>query len=113
MKEIRAIIRPDAVHRVLSALHSCAHFPGATLATCEGQNRGRGPGGAYVATEDALDLRAMRQLTVFCADDAYDHLVSVIQSAAHTGNVGDGIVVVAEVVRVVRIRSGEEQQDAV
>lgn len=113
MKEIRAIVRTDAVHRVLSALHDCEHFPGVTLSPCEGQSRGRGPGGRYVPTEDSLDFRAMRLIQIFCADDACDHLVTVIQKAAYTGNAGDGLIVVTDVERVVRIQSGEEQIDAV
>ncbi len=113
MKEIRAIVRADAVHRILSALHECEHFPGVTLSSCEGQRRGRGPGGKHVVTEDSLDFRAMRLMTVFCIDAACDHLVSVIRKAAHTGNAGDGVIVVTDVERVVRIRSGEEQDSAV
>jgi len=113
MKEIRAIVRVDALHRILNSLHDCEHFPGVTLASCEGQRRGRGPGGKYVATEESLDFRAMRQLTLFCTDEACDHLVSTIQKAAHTGNAGDGLIVVTEVERVVRIGSGEEQERAV
>ena len=113
MKEIRAIVRTDAVHRVLSALHDCEHFPGATISPCEGQSRGRGPGGKFVPTEDSLDFRAMRSMTVLCADAVCDHLVAVIQKAAYTGNAGDGVVTVTNVERVVRIRSGEEHDDAV
>lgn len=113
MKEIRAFVRADAVHRVLSALHECEHFPGVTLTSCQGERRGRGPGGKYVATEDSLDFRAMCLMTVFCIDTACDHLVSVIGKAAHTGNSGDGVIVVADIDRVVRIRSGEEQDSAV
>lgn len=113
MKEIRAIVRTDALHRILNALHECEHFPGVTLSPCEGQRRGRGPGGKYVATEESLDFRAMRLMMLFCTDDACEHLVSVIRKAAHTGNAGDGLVIVADVERVVRIRSGEEQDSAV
>ncbi|GMW01647.1 MAG: hypothetical protein AMXMBFR84_27840 [Candidatus Hydrogenedentota bacterium] len=113
MKEIRAIVRTDAVHRILSALHDCEHFPGVTLSPCEGQSRGRGPGGKYVATEDSLDFRAMRLLMVFCADSTCDQIVAVIQKAAHTGNAADGLIVVTDAERIVRIRSGEEQIDAV
>lgn len=113
MKEIRAIVRIDALHRVLNSLHDCDHFPGVTLSTCEGQRRGRGPGGKYVATEESLDFRTMRLMTVFCADAVCDHLVSTIQKAAHTGNHGDGLIIVSDVERVVRIRSGEEQDSAV
>ncbi len=110
MKEIRSIVRNDAVHRIVSALHDCEHFPGVTLSPCEGQSRGRGPGGKYVATEDSIDFRAMRLLTIFCTSSVCDHLVAVIQKAAHTGNGGDGLIVVTDVERVVRIRTGEEHE---
>jgi len=37
----------------------------------------------------------------------------VIQQAAHTGNAGDGVIMVADLPRFVRIRTGQEQNDAV
>lgn len=45
MKEIKAIIQPHMLTRVMDALHALPHFPGVTVSDCQGQGRGRGAGG--------------------------------------------------------------------
>lgn len=113
MKEIRAIIQPHMLTKVMDALHNCEHFPGATISDCQGQGRGRGGGGHYVATQDTIFFAKKVRLEILCADSVCDHLVGVIGTAAHTGNSGDGVISVSEVGRVLRIRSGKEQEEAV
>lgn len=113
MKEIKAIIQPHMLHKVMDALHALHHFPGVTLSDCLGQGRGSGPGGQYVATEQTIGFAKLTKLEMFCSDAVCDELVRVIQQAAHTGNPGDGVVMVAELVRVVRVRTGQEQDEAV
>jgi nitrogen regulatory protein P-II 1 len=53
------------------------------------------------------------RLELFCADAVCDHLVEVIRKAAHTGNAGDGVIAVTDLDRVARIRTGQEQDEAV
>lgn len=112
MKEIRAILQPHMLGKVMDALHSCAHFPGATISDCQGQGRGRGKGGHYEPTTETIFFAKKVRLEIFCAHEACDHLVSVIQRAAHTGNPGDGIIAVADLTRTIRVRSGAEQDEA-
>lgn len=114
MKEIKAIIGPHMLNKVIAALHALPHFPGMTISDCQGQGRGRGKGGHYEATTlDSVFLAKRVKLEVLCSDATCDELVRVIQAAAHTGNPGDGIIMVADLPRVVRIRTGEEQDQAV
>ena len=113
MKEIKAIIQPHMLSRVMQALQALEHFPGVTISDCHGQGRGRGEGGRFLPTVDNIRFHDRTRLEIFCNDDACDELVSTIHQAAHTGNAGDGIIMVADLPRVVRIRSGEEQRDAV
>lgn len=113
MKEIKAIIQPHMLTAVMEALHNLPHFPGVTVSKCQGQGRGQGAGGTFVATERTIFLSEMVKLEVFCADSICDELVDVIRRAAHTGNPGDGVIMVAELPRVVRIRTGQKQDDAV
>ncbi len=113
MKEIKAIIQPHMLSRVMQALHALPHFPGVTISSCHGQGRGRGEGGRFLATEDDIRFHDRTRLEIFCSDDVCDELVTMIQRTAHTGNAGDGIIMVADLPRVVRIRSGEEQRNAV
>ena len=114
MKEIKAIIQPHMLNKVINALHVLPHFPGMTISDCQGQGRGRGKGGHFDATTpDSVFLVKHVKLEVLCSDAICDELVRVIQTAAHTGNPGDGIVMVADLSHVVRIRTGQEQDEAV
>lgn len=113
MKEIKAIIQPHMLTKVMDALHAVPHFPGATVSDCQGQGRGRGTSGQFEATQESVFFKKMTKLELFCADAACDDLVEVIQVAAHTGNPGDGVIIVADLPRVVRIRTGAEQDEAV
>lgn len=112
MKEIKAIIQPHAVSRVVRALHELPHFPGFTLSDVLGQGRGRGKSGSFVISEDSLFLLPRKMLTIFATDDAVPGIVDAIRSRARTGNPGDGIIVVTEIIDTFRIRSGEAQNDA-
>ena len=113
MKEIKAILQPHLLNRVMDALHNCQHFPGATVVDCQGQGRGRGVGGHYEAAPDTIFFAKKVMLELFCSDAVCEHLVDVIRKAAHTGNPGDGIIAVADLARLVRVRSGQEQDEAV
>lgn len=113
MKEVIAIIQPHVLGRVMDRLHGLPHFAGATVSDCQGQGRGKGRGGHYVPSEDTIFLAKKVRLELFCSDETCDEVVDAIREAAHTGNAGDGVIAVSELCRVVRIRSGEEQEKAV
>jgi len=113
MKGIKAIFQPHMLHKVMDALHALQHFPGVTVSDCLGQGRGLGAGGQYVATEQTIAFAQLTKLEMFCSEAACDELVHVIQQAAHTGNPGDGVIIVADLPRVVRIRTGQAQNEAV
>lgn len=113
MKEIKAIVQPHMLAKVMDALHNCEHFPGATISDCQGQGRGRGRGGHYEATQETIFFAKKVKLEIYCSDGVCDHLVDVIRKAAHTGNAGDGLIAVADLSRVARIRTGQEQDEAV
>ena len=113
MKEIKAIIQPHMLARVMDALHQFPHFPGATVSDCQGQGRGLGRGGHFEPTEETIFLAKKVKLELFCSNEICDDLVKVIQTHAHTGNPGDGVIMVVDLDRVVRIRSGQQQDEAV
>ena len=108
MKEIKAIIQPHMVSKIVRALHALEHFPGLTLCDVRGQGRGRGAGGAFKITEDNLDYHRKVLLTVVCADSLAVTVVDTIQQAAHTGNRGDGLILISNLDGVIRIRTGEQ-----
>lgn len=112
MKAITAVVRAHLLDRVLHALERCEHFPGVTISACHGESRGRGAGGAYRAEPD-LSGPEMTRLEIFCRDEHYTTFTEVIKEAAHTGNPGDGVIGVTDLVKAWRIRSGEINEAAV
>lgn len=113
MKEIKAIVQSHVVGKVIDALQNQPRFSGVTISPCEGLGRGRGEGGRFVQTVDNFHLAQHTKIEVFCADDECDRLVRAIQHAAHTGHAGDGVIMIADLAGVVRIRSGEMQNETV
>lgn len=113
MKEIKALIRPHMLAKVMDALHGLPNFPGVTVSECKGQGRGRGSAGGYEATEETIYFAKVTKLELFCADEICDGIVQAIRQAAHTGSPDDGVITVIDVSRVVSIRTGEEQEKAV
>lgn len=113
MKEIKAIIQPHMVSKVVRALHELPHFPGLTISDARGQGRGRGAGGAFKVTEDSLDYHPRTVLGILCADELAASITETIRHAAHTGHTGDGIITVTDLAEVIRIRTGEKQAQAV
>lgn len=113
MKEIKAIIRPHILSKVMEALHALPHFPGVTVSDCQGQGRGRGTGGRYEATEETIYFAKMTKLELFCEDGICDQIVDTIRRAAHTGSPDDGLIAVVDLSRILSIRTGDEQEQAI
>ena len=113
MKEIVAVIQPFILQKVMVALHALPHFPGVTVSDVRGQGRGRGACGAFKISEDSIDYHPRVKLEIYCSDEHAAEIAQLIEKTAHTGNVGDGIVAVSDIDRVVRIGSGETQEKAV
>ncbi len=97
----------------MNALHGLPHFPDITIIDAYGQGRGRGKGGAYQPTEDHLFFHRHKLIEVVAAADLAPDIIETIRKAAHTGNAGDGIIIVTDIAQTVRIRTGEAQEDAV
>jgi nitrogen regulatory protein P-II 1 len=113
MKEIKAIIDPEFLYQVMEALHSLPHFPGATISDAQGQGRGRGEGGMHVSYGDPLSFKKKVKIEIFCSDKAADSCVDAIRKVSHSGKSGHGIVLISDLDRVVRISTGQEQDEAV
>lgn len=112
MRQITAVIRPHRLDAVEAALHELPHLPGFTVFPALGHPRGHGHDHHFADDEWKPDSHQQLVLLVFCADADAAGIAGAIASAARTGNSGDGIVGVAEVVDVVRIRTGERADAA-
>jgi nitrogen regulatory protein P-II 1 len=112
MKEIKAIIDPAMLSAVISALHRLAHFPGVTVSDAQGQGRGEGPGGKYVPHGPSWAFAKKTKVEIFCTDEQCEELIQAIRHSSRLGEAAHGIIMVSDVERVVRIRSGEQQDQA-
>lgn len=104
MKQLTAFIQPHRLSKIVRALHQLPRFPGFTVLDAHGQGHGRGAGGHHAYDDNGLMYHERCMLVVVCEDGEATAVAECIAHAAHTGNKGDGIVAVAEVLQVLRIR---------
>lgn len=111
MKMVTAIIKPFKLDDVKDALVGCGVF-GMTVAEVRGHGRQRGHAELYRGAEYAVDFLPKMEITVVVPSDRADGVVAAICRAANMGKIGDGKIFVSPVARVVRIRTGEEDEQA-
>ncbi len=111
MKLVTAIIKPFKVDDVKDALAAFG-VKGLTITESSGYGRQRGKTEVYRGTEYTIDVVPKTRIEVLC--EAYDaeDVANVIVSAARSGRIGDGKVWVTGVEKVIRIRTGELDDEA-
>ena len=112
MKEIKAIIQPFMLDKLLDALHAVEELPGLTVSEVRGYGRTRGRR-ADAAADDPVQYVKKVKIELVVPDALLERVVRTIQEHAHTGNLGDGKIFVYEVGDVVRIRTGEHGEAAI
>ena len=111
MKLVTAIVRPHAVDDIKGGLQELG-IEGLTLTEVRGYGRQRGHTEVYRGAEYTVEFVPKMRLEVLCTEDRVDDVVETIVKHGRSGQVGDGKVFVTGVDRVVRIRTGEEDHDA-
>ncbi len=111
MKMVMAVIKPFKLDDVRDALSELG-VEGMTVSEVRGYGRQKGQKELYRGAEYAVSFLPKVKLEIAIADDKVDGVVKTLNEAANTGRVGDGKVFVYNLERVVRIRTGEEDQDA-
>jgi len=112
VKKITAIVKPFRLDEVKDALKG-AGVEGMTISEVQGFGRQGGHTETYRGAEYRVDFVPKVKLEAVVADDDVDRVVDAIVGAARTDKIGDGKVWVTNVERVVRIRTGERDNDAV
>jgi nitrogen regulatory protein PII len=111
MKMVTAIIKPFKLDDVKDALIELG-VSGMTVSEVRGHGRQKGHTELYRGAEYKVDFVPKSEITVVVSAEMLDSVIDVISKAANTGKVGDGKIFVTSVERVVRIRTGEENVDA-
>ncbi|QQR75591.1 MAG: P-II family nitrogen regulator [Holophagales bacterium] len=112
MKLITAIIRPEKLNDVLEALFR-AEVRGLSISRVHGHGGETEAVETYRGTTVKMELVEKVRLEIGVSEPFVDVTIDAIRSAARTGEVGDGKIFVVPVERVVRIRTGETDVDAV
>ncbi len=112
MKKIEAIIKPFKLDEVREALSELG-CTGLTVTEVKGFGRQKGHTELYRGAEYTVDFLPKVKVEVILAEAMVDKAIDAIIKAARTGKIGDGKIFVTDVSQVVRIRTGETNEDAV
>jgi len=111
MKKIEAIIKPFRLDDVRTALMELG-ISGMTATEVKGFGRQKGHTELYRGAEYVVDFLPKIKLELVVADDLVESVLDAIIKAAYTGKIGDGKIFVLPVERAIRIRTGEENEEA-
>lgn len=112
MKKIEAVIKPFKLDDVKEALQALG-IQGMTVLEAKGFGRQKGQTELYRGAEYVVDFLPKIKIEVVIGDDLLAAAVEAIQTAAHTGRIGDGKIFVSDIIEVVRIRTGESGPAAI
>ena len=112
MKKIEAIIKPFKLEDVKDALAE-AGVTGMTVSDVKGYGRQQGHSELYRGAEYVVDFLPKIKIELIVADENVDSLIAVIIDAAKTGKIGDGKIFVSSIEKIVRIRTGEQDEEAI
>ncbi len=111
MKMIRAIIKPFKLDDVKDKLIEVG-INGLTVTEVRGHGRQKGHTELYRGAEYNVDFVPKTEITVVVSAAQVDEVVDAIVESARSGKVGDGKIFVTNVEKVIRIRTGETDVDA-
>ena len=111
MKLIKAVIKPFKLDDVREALSEVG-VTGITVSEVKGFGRQKGHTELYRGAEYVVDFLPKVKVETVVEDGVVDKVIEAIRSAANTGKIGDGKIVVIDVEQAFRIRTGESGDDA-
>ena len=112
MKLVSAIIKPFKLDDVRDAISEIG-VEGITVSEVKGFGRQKGHTELYRGAEYQVDFLPKVKLEIAVNDDVVERLVAAITTSAHTGKIGDGKIFVYNLEQAVRIRTGEQDSEAI
>jgi nitrogen regulatory protein PII len=112
VKKIEAVIKPFKLDEVREALSEIG-ISGLTVTEVKGFGRQKGHTELYRGAEYVVDFLPKVKIEVVIPANLEDKAIEAIVRAARTGKIGDGKIFVTDVGHVVRIRTGELNEDAI
>ena len=111
MKLIKAIIKPFKLEDVKDALSEIG-IEGMTVLEAKGFGRQKGHTEIYRGSEYTIDFLPKVVVEVAVPDDLSDKVIDTIVNAAKTEKIGDGKFFVLPIEQAIRIRTGEQGEEA-
>ena len=111
MKLITAIIKPFKLEEVRESLDQLG-ITGMTISEVKGYGRQKGHTELYRGAEYVIDFLPKIKIEVAVKDDQIKSIVEAISSAASSGKIGDGKIFISPLEKVIRIRTGELNEEA-
>jgi nitrogen regulatory protein P-II 1 len=112
MKKIEAIIKPYRLEEVKDALADIG-ITGMTVSEVKGYGRQKGHSELYRGAEYVVDFLPKVKMELIVDAPQVDEVIATITEAARTGKIGDGKIFVSDIEKVVRIRTGETDNEAI
>ena len=112
MKLITAIIKPFKLEEVRASLDMLG-ISGMTITEVKGFGRQKGHTELYRGAEYVIDFLPKIKVEIAVSADQLNDAVDAIIKSANTGKIGDGKIFVSSLDKVIRIRTGETDQDAI
>jgi len=112
MKKIEAVIKPFKLEDVKDALIAL-EITGMTVSEVKGYGRQQGHSELYRGAEYVVDFLPKIKIDVIVSDTDVEKAVEAIVDAAKTGKIGDGKIFVSSIEKIVRIRTSEEDEEAI
>ncbi|MBP1909761.1 P-II family nitrogen regulator [Methanolobus bombayensis] len=111
MMKIEAIIRPTKIHEVKDALEE-AGFESVTVTDVKGRGKQKGVMQQWRGRKYCVDLLPKIKMEMVVEEEDVDTVVDIIVKTAETGSIGDGKIFISPISKIVRIRTGETDGDA-
>ena len=112
MKLITAIIKPFKLEEVRASLDMLG-ITGMTITEVKGFGRQKGHTELYRGAEYVIDFLPKIKVEIAVTVDQLDDVIDAIIKSANTGKIGDGKIFVSSLDKVIRIRTGETDQEAI
>ena len=112
MKKVEAIIKPFKLDDVKEALFDIG-ISGITVSEVKGHGRQQGHTELYRGAEYVVDFLPKIKIEIVVKEEELEEVLEAIMNNARTGKIGDGKIFVTPVEKVIRIRTGEEDEEAI
>ena len=112
MKKVEVIIKPFKLDAVKTALNDIG-IKGMTISEVKGYGRQKGHTEIYRGAEYKVDFLPKIKVEIIVEAEMVDKIIDVVVEAARTGKIGDGKIFILPVEKVVRVRTGETDSEAI